>query len=177
MSGSAEISPCGTWRYRLERHELSGRMFAKHQAIKFIMLNPSTANHALDDPTIRRCIRFGCREFALRLVVCNLAAGRATDPMDLLAMRDPIGPENPAALRRLFEDGPENDPIVLAWGGLTGVRWRLEPMITFVQRLAHDHTRKLFCLGACENGEPRHPLFVKKSQPLVPWDVGNWRMA
>lgn len=49
MTGSAVISECGLYRYRLERHGLSGA-----GAVAWIMVNPSTADATTDDPTIKK---------------------------------------------------------------------------------------------------------------------------
>jgi hypothetical protein len=54
---SAVISPCGLYRYRLERHGLSGA-----GGVAWIMVNPSTADATQDDATIRKVIGFTERE-------------------------------------------------------------------------------------------------------------------
>lgn len=71
---SATISECGRYRYRLTRR------FADGPCATFVMLNPSTADETIDDPTIRRCRNFAIREGCGGLVVVNLFAYRATDP-------------------------------------------------------------------------------------------------
>ena len=57
----AELSNCGTYRWRLWRDHLLGD-YAKHNGpVCWIMLNPSTADAFKDDPTIRRIIGFTMR--------------------------------------------------------------------------------------------------------------------
>ena len=55
----------------------------------FIMLNPSTADEHLNDPTVRRCMDFASRWGYGTLFVTNLSPLRATDPTELKA----AGPE------------------------------------------------------------------------------------
>nr|WP_252726063.1 DUF1643 domain-containing protein [Acinetobacter indicus] len=53
MEKGAEISECSKYRYSL------WRIWDKDKPIfTFIGLNPSTADHVQDDPTITRCINF-----------------------------------------------------------------------------------------------------------------------
>jgi hypothetical protein len=76
----ADLSDCGTYRYRL------GRRWAEGPVDVWIMLNPSTADATVDDRTIGRCMEFSRRWGAGALVVGNLFALRATDPTDLLTL-------------------------------------------------------------------------------------------
>src|ERR1700677_1476546 len=85
---NAMISPCEKYRYRLER------FWGPGHALPFVMLNPSTADANIDDPTIRRCMGFSRREGAGGIIVVNLFAYRATEPSDLPAGAERIGPEN-----------------------------------------------------------------------------------
>ena len=52
METSAVLSPCRQYRYAL------WRKWADGPQVLFVMLNPSTADESVDDPTIRRCISF-----------------------------------------------------------------------------------------------------------------------
>jgi hypothetical protein len=62
----------------------------------FIMLNPSTADHHRDDPTIKRCMGFARRWGHGGIQVVNLFAYRATDPKELymLGYSEAVGPFN-----------------------------------------------------------------------------------
>jgi hypothetical protein len=77
MHRTALLSPCGTFRYRL------GRRWSDGPTVAFVLLNPSTADEVVDDPTVRRCIRFSERDGYGGLEVVNLYAYVATDPADL----------------------------------------------------------------------------------------------
>lgn len=156
-SAGAEIGPCGTWRYRLTRSWDSGL-----PRMCWIMLNPSTADAEQDDPTIRRCIDFTRRWGYGGLVVGNLYALRATDPAQLAAHPDPVGPENNEYLRAMAADSAM---VVCAWGA--------HPMATRrsaqVRIMLAEAGVQLWCLGTTRSGAPRHPLYVPASTALVPW--------
>ena len=150
MGDYADISPCGRYRYRLDR-----KFIGAGPTVVFCMLNPSTADAENNDPTIRRCIGFARREGAGKLVVVNLFAGRATKPDELFKMDDPTGPRNEHAWESAL-DG-RNEIIIAAWGAdkrakRAGDRFRA---------WARMWGRELYCLGKTQAGAPRHPLYLK----------------
>jgi Protein of unknown function (DUF1643) len=67
-------------------------------ACNFLLLNPSTADEATNDPTSVRCERRARRWGFGGLIVTNLFAPCATDPAGLRRVADPIGPENDAVI-------------------------------------------------------------------------------
>lgn len=150
---SAVISPCGTYRYALERR------WSGAPAVLFVMLNPSTADGEHDDPTIRRCIGFARSWGYGALLVANLLAFRATDPDDLPAMPDAVGPENDAWLARLSRRAAL---VVAAWGAdtITGSR---APVVEAM------FAGQLHALGLTARGAPRHPLYMRGDAELVPF--------
>src|SRR5574338_704488 len=114
LDRSANISECGTYRYRLDRdYAPVGRSFGPRVA--FIMVNPSTADAEQDDATIRKCLGFAHRNGFYRLTVGNLFAYRATDVRELRKSDDPIGPENDRFLSEIVE---KSQAIIYAWGPL-----------------------------------------------------------
>lgn len=133
----------------------------------FVMLNPSTADAIVDDPTIRRCMGFAHREGYGNMYVFNLFAFRATNPDDLedagASGIDVVGPSNEALL---YDElmGCSNK-VVCAWGAHP---LAVEGGRKFVDMAASNQT-PLFCLGTTKSGAPRHPLYIKGDQPLVPY--------
>ncbi|MGH3977119.1 MAG: DUF1643 domain-containing protein, partial [Pseudonocardiaceae bacterium] len=111
-TSDAVLSGCGRYRYQLTRTWDPGQ-----QRATFIMLNPSTADAADDDPTIRRCTSYA-RSWGLGgLMVVNLYAYRATDPADLWKVDDPVGPDNDDHLRAVLAAATDvGAPVVAAWG-------------------------------------------------------------
>jgi len=153
MNGSATFSPCGRYRYRLERDWRGGK------AMPFGLLNPSTADAAKDDPTIRRCAKFAERDGFGRLVVVNLFAFRSTDPDALLEQEDPVGPENDAHIGRALI---ESSKVVLAWGANPIAEDRGKMVALRICGVVPT-----FALGFTASGAPRHPLYVRGDAPLV----------
>ena len=152
---TAHLSTDGMYRYRLTRQWDNGILLA------FIMLNPSTADADVDDPTIRRCMGFARRERFAGIVVGNLYAFRATRPEDMKWANDPFGPGNAGALDRIADEA-EGAPIVCAWGSSGGIFGGHRAFIGRLQR----RKATLVCLGKGANGMPRHPLYVRAAQPL-----------
>jgi hypothetical protein len=142
MDRTAQISECGLYRYELTRRWEAG------PDCTFIMLNPSTADAELDDPTIRRCIGF-CRLWGYGgLRVVNLYAYRSTKPRDLFAASHPFGSENVKYLQAAVN---ESALLVAAWGG-----WSVpDDAASILEGVP------MICLGHTKSGSPRHPLYVK----------------
>ncbi|WP_207558562.1 DUF1643 domain-containing protein [Mycobacteroides abscessus] len=150
-ASTAVLSACGTYRYELTRSWGVGA------ALEFVMLNPSTADAAVDDPTIRRCVGFAKRWGYASIVVHNLYAYRATDPTELANAEDPIGPENRKYLSR--EDAA---CTIAAWGAHPAATGWWSGYPYGWQRDVIKRSR-LYCLGVNANGSPKHPLYVKGS--------------
>lgn len=132
----------------------------------FIMLNPSTATAAIDDPTIRRCIGYARRWEYGQLLIGNLFALRSTDPRNLRKVEDPIGPEND---RHLVDLAFAADRIICAWGTDGGLMRRGEA----VRRLLHGRFpgKPLHCLEATKFGEPKHPLYLRGDLEPKVWPI------
>ena len=92
----ASVSPCERYRYSLWKR------WSMAPLVLFIGLNPSTASATTDDPTIRRCINYAKAWKHGGLLMSNAFAWRSTDPRQLYAQEDPVGPENDAALWRMM---------------------------------------------------------------------------
>ncbi len=150
----------GDYRYHLTR-----RWGPKIDTVVWVMLNPSTADADVDDPTIRRCISFSAELGADSLRVVNLYAYRATDPKHLLAVEDPVGPMNNTVIREtLLAARAMRSPVIGAWGANA----RADRVSEFVT-IADECRVPLHCLGITKSGMPRHPLYVLGSTRPTPW--------
>jgi len=152
----AIYSDCQRYRYSLTRiWDDSG------EKVLFLMLNPSTATELQNDPTVERCERraraLGYGAFS----VTNIFAWRATDPRDMRAASDPVGPDNDAAILAAVDWA---DQIVCAWGA-HGAHLDRGQNVT---RLLRATNRPLSHLGLTKAGHPKHPLYIGyKVQPML----------
>lgn len=157
MKRDANFSRCRQYRYALWRQWADGDDF-----VLIVGLNPSTADHRQDDPTIRRCIGFARDWGYSGLCVANLFAWRATYPEDLKAATDPVGPANDRWLRKLLQQA---DVAVAAWGN----DGQFLDRSTTVRAMT-EHWQ---ILRMNRSGEPAHPLYLPASLAPQPWpDTG-----
>ncbi|MFK7929139.1 MAG: DUF1643 domain-containing protein [Myxococcota bacterium] len=145
LDGSAVISSCDRYRYRLVRHIGGGAQ------ITWIGLNPSTADAHVDDPTLRRILAFSKAWGFGTVVLVNLFAWRSTDPRALSTVPHPIGPENDTHLAAAVR---ASAMVLACWGARGGLQGRAAHV-----RKTLPKTSK--CLGHTKAGHPRHPLYVR----------------
>ena len=145
------------------RYELWRTWDAAKPTVLFVMLNPSTADHRQDDPTIRRCLRFA-RDWGYgRLLVGNLFALRATDPSDLYVHANPVGWENDDALRAMHDAAALT---VCAWG-VHGAHQRRGELVRAM--LEGSRRPSVHHLGLTMGGHPRHPLYLRADTLPTLW--------
>lgn len=164
MNKWARISDCGKFRYTLGRHWGVG------PGLVFVMLNPSTADADIDDPTIRKCMGFArrleCSEgiFYGGIVVVNLFAYRATDPADLKRALYPVGPDNDHwILESILSSRPFGENIVCAWGRNAAGHPRTQMVIDTIRKAG----MKPMALRLSADGTPHHPLMLPYSCSLI----------
>ena len=125
----------------------------------WIMLNPSTADARILDPTIRRCVGFSRAWGFDGVDVCNLFALRSTKPAALYKHPDPVGPENDRVILAAARDA---GLVVAAWGTHGAHLARAKAVETMLAGVVD-----LKCLGLNRDGSPRHPLYVRAATSLV----------
>lgn len=159
MTKRAELSQDGKFRWWLTR-EWSDQV--KPARVCWIMLNPSTADEKIDDPTIRRCIGFTRRREFGALIVVNLFALRSTDPRALKGHyhADYDFTEENAVI---MEAALSSHEIICAWGNGGGLLCRGDDVGNMLVR-AGLHP---LSFGTTAQVEPRHPLYVRADEPLM----------
>jgi hypothetical protein len=124
-------------------------------SVLFVMMNPSTADPFVDDPTVAKCQRYARAWGYGTLWVGNTFAYRATDQKQLLQVADPVGPANDEWLLKMAEQA---GIIVLAYGKPhNDLRQRGRDVARLLMRAGH----KLHVLKLCIDGTPSHPLYLK----------------
>lgn len=158
---SAIISPCGLYRYRLEREvQTEGKVFA------FFGINPSTADASLDDPTVRKWRGFTLRNGGRRFIVGNIFAFRSTDPKALSKQDDPFGPEWLDHMKTIIADA---DVLVPCWGSLSKMPRDLRGAPAQLLSTLSRSGKPILHFGITSCGQPKHPLMLGYDTPLLPW--------
>lgn len=164
----ATFSDCEKYRYALWRIWDDSR-----EKLNFIMLNPSTADHEKNDPTITRCIDFAKRWRFGGVYITNLFAYRATNPADMMIMgQDAI--EEPGSTfnqYHLMKFAKQSGKVVCAWG----VHGEFLQRDTAVIKMLREHLygsniHELLCFGKNQNGTPKHPLYLLLDTQAEPFE-------
>ena len=147
MNKTADFSSCRKYRYTLWRQWNKEKPYAL-----FVCLNPSTADANYDDPTVRRCIRYADSWGYGGMYMANIFAFRATNPKDMKKAFCPVGHYNDNNLYWLSQGA---GITVCGWGNHGSYLGRDKEVLLL---LKDPH-----CLGTTESGQPRHPLYLKKT--------------
>lgn len=159
-SSGAALSPCRKYRYLLWRSWHPN--WTHKRCPVFIGLNPSTADAIEDDSTVRRCIGFAKSWGHGGVYLVNLFGWRAKSPHDMVRAKDPVGPENDEHIMRFAHDG---NLLVAAWGTYGAYKDRGFT----VGRALIAMGIELQAFGVNANGQPKHPLYLKKTAQLYHW--------
>ena len=147
-SGS-QFSACRRYRYALWR-----LWDCSLKTVRFVGLNPSTANEYENDMTITKEIGFAKRWGYGGIYKLNLYAYCATDPSEMIQADDPVGPNNDAT----FNYFRRHDALwVACWG--SSVPTRLRPNLQYqsrIDRALNSIDGPVMCLGRTADGSPKH---------------------
>lgn len=176
---SAIISPCGLYRYRLERrldeiggileqaelladgaHECHGKVIA------FFGVNPSTADASVNDATVRKWIGFCRRWGSRRFIVGNVFSYRATDVKALADVDDPFGDEIGDHTTDIINDA---DILVPCWGDSAKVPPKLQFAFDVLMDALVSSGKPVMHFGLTKGGDPKHPLMLGYATKLIPW--------
>jgi len=156
---TAVFSPCRKWRYHLQQV-----WDDKTPNLIWLMLNPSTADETKNDPTVERCEQRARMWGFGGVEVYNIFAFRATDPSDMKAQDDPIGPDNDDWIIKFAKKSQQTKAIV-GWGEHGKHRGRGEAVMSLIK--AHDGYVQALKVNA--SGHPKHPLYIGYKQETSPF--------
>jgi len=159
---AAEFSSCRRYRWWLERR-WDGRPIGSGDHVAMIGMNPSTADLAVNDPTVAGCIKRARLWGFGAFVMLNAFGYRSTDQAGLLLIDDPVGPGNDPAI--LHHAGAALR-VVVGWGKPPKP---LSARGAQVAALLSSIDVQPMCFAINADGSPKHPLYVRHDAPLMPW--------
>ena len=160
---SCIFSECRQWRY-----VLTVSWDETKPPLVFFMLNPSTADEHANDATVERCQIRAERLGYGSITILNLFAWRATEPEDMKAQPDPVGPDNDRWIKSVLsvtaEDGGD---VICAWGTHGSHNGRDVEAIPFI----FEAGLRPKVLKLTKHGYPSHPLYLSYELQPKPWDA------
>lgn len=118
------------------------------------MLNPSTADENVNDPTVERCRRRAEMMGYGGLVVINIFAYRSTDPRELKKKNiDPVGMQNNM---QIVEAGKRCKMVICGWGKHGSLHGRGKEVLEMMKFWGI----KTRALRLNKDGSPAHPLYI-----------------
>jgi hypothetical protein len=177
MKRTAQISPCGTYRFRLTRQ------WDNRPILVVCMFNPSTADANVDDQTITLLCHIASHNGFGGVVVVNGIPVISSTPAEAIEMTNYDRTKDWHARDRLqqnvgiiVKEVERAGAVLIAWGALAdrcsdwfdNVREEIE--------CALPDGAPLYCLGRTAGGYPKHPLSrgkhkVPKNAALLPWGL------
>lgn len=161
---SAIISPCGRYRYRLERDVPSPNPegVLRGKVVAFFGVNPSTADADTDDATVRKWRGF-CQGWGVaRFIVGNVFAYRATDVRQVTVWPADRA-ENLGHQSAILRDA---DILVPCWGSRTKLPRELHHYLDTTLYRLRQGGKPVMHFGLTASGDPKHPLMLGYDTPL-----------
>jgi hypothetical protein len=155
----AYFSLCGLFRYALII-----RWDDTKPLVANVGLNPSTATHEINDPTVYRDITRAAANGFGSFLKLNLFAFRSPSPKVMMAAPDPYGEWGSPDYLLDFIEERRASMVIAAWGNHGSHRGRSEEF----RGAARERGMKLHKYALNQGGEPVHPLYLSYSvQPSV----------
>jgi hypothetical protein len=147
---TAVISDCGLYRDELRRVWDETKPL-----LPVCMVNPSKADHRVNDPTIVTLIWFAKLWGYGGLLVVNLYSYRSSSIAEMMKAANPAGPGNTRYIEAALTYARHaNVPMLAAWGNAGSFDNRDQ----WLCARARHHLVDLICLGKTKEGFPKHPL-------------------
>ena len=166
-TGWARFSDDMTMRYRLGR-SLTGEpieTIPRSMTAVFALLNPSTADAFVPDPTATRAVSFARMFGAGAVEIVNINAWRATDPAEIYKLAFGFRGDDATNDYQLVEACTGAMIVIAGWG----THGALDHRGVAVRRLLAGGGVKLYHLGLTKHGHPRHPLYLRGDTAPQEW--------
>lgn len=141
-----------------------------------IGINPSTAAPDDLDNTLKSVQRIALGNGYDSFLMFNVYAQRATRPEDLDQSRNErLHRENMAAFQWVLARSGEHPAVWAAWGTIVEKRPYLMDCLRDMAALGQQYGAHWLCAGNCsKKGHPHHPLYLKKDEPVRPFDLSAY---
>ena len=141
---------------KLHRFYLKRSWDSDKDTLGWIMLNPSTADSKVDDPTVRKCVGFAKRWGYGSILIGNLFSYRSPSPRLLKALlqKDTNCDEADEELVSMIRSCSK---VVVGWGA-NGQFYA--GRVSEVRDLILSSGVESVSLGTTMAGHPKHPLYV-----------------
>jgi hypothetical protein len=151
---------------RIYRYALWRRWSTQGDLLLWVMLNPSTADEHVLDPTLRKVEGFSRRRGFGGFHIANVYAYRTPFPAVMFrgarqSALDIVGPDNDA---QIIAAARVSASVVVGWGK-NAKRDRVQQVAEVLRPF------KPMCLGRNNDGSPVHPLYIPYEREFEPWSV------
>ena len=141
-------------------------------------VNPSTAAPDALDNTLKSVSRIAAFNGYDSWIMFNVYAQRATRPEDMDLHRDPrLHEGNMAAFRYILDrvDGDRRPAVWAAWGAVIERRPYLKDCVRDMAAIGNGYSARWLCAGSrSKKGHPHHPLYLRRDEPTVEFDVNAY---
>ena len=144
-----------------------------------IGVNPSTAEPGNLDNTLKSVQRIAASNGYDSFIMFNVYAQRATKPDDMDRELDPrLHRANMDAFRWVLAHAGEAPAVWAAWGAVIEKRPYLPVCVWDMVAVGEAYGARWLCAGKCsKRGHPHHPLYLRKDEKTVDFDVRGYLNA
>ena len=139
-------------------------------------INPSTAEPDRLDPTLQSVARVSCFNGFDSFLMFNVYAQRATRPDDMdRALDERLHRANMDAFRWVLSHAGVSPAVWAAWGAVIEKRAYLPGCVRDMVAVGEEYGARWLCAGKCsKRGHPHHPLYLRKDEKTVDFDVRGY---
>ena len=146
-----------------------------------IGINPSTASPEHLDNTLKSVQRIARANGYDSFLMFNVYAQRATRPEDMdRVCNQALHQENLEAFRYVLSRVGEGytPAIWAAWGTILEKRAYLKDCVADLAAVGQAYHAQWLCAGKCsKKGHPHHPLYLRREEPVRPFDLPAYLAA